>query len=131
MSVYQPTYDDPKTGKRQKSKIWWYEFVFASKRIRASTKSSSKTVARLVEQQRRRELEQGYNSLTDNRKDRIETISDLALTYLEQYRLRHRAVTFAEYAVGHVTRHYGKLMSVDINEKIIVRYQTLRLKEGA
>jgi hypothetical protein len=38
---------------------WWYEFLFARRRVRESTKTTSKTVAKLAEQNRRRELEGG------------------------------------------------------------------------
>jgi hypothetical protein len=42
--------------------IWWYEFRFAGQHIQESSKSTSKTIARTAEQNRRRELEQGFNS---------------------------------------------------------------------
>ena len=43
----------------KRGKVWWYEFVFAGRRIRESVKTHSKTVAKLAEQKRRRELEEG------------------------------------------------------------------------
>jgi len=43
--------------------VWWYKFRFANRIIRESSKTSSKTVAKLAEAKRRRELEQGYNNL--------------------------------------------------------------------
>jgi hypothetical protein len=42
-----------------RAKIWWYKFYFAGQFIRESSKSTSKTVAKNAENQRRRELEQG------------------------------------------------------------------------
>lgn len=84
-----------------------------------------------AEKGRRRELEQGYNSLTDTRKDRIKTLGELAAAYLEDYGVRHRSVTFAQYAVGNVTRHLGELMVVDATDKTVKAYQTARLREGA
>ena len=36
--------------------VYWYEFIFAGKRIRESTKSHSKTVAKEAEKDRRRSL---------------------------------------------------------------------------
>jgi hypothetical protein len=59
MAVFQPTYKHPKTGEQVHSKTWWYDFIFAGKRIRESAKTTLKTRARLAEQNRRRELEQG------------------------------------------------------------------------
>jgi len=39
--------------------VWWYEFWFAGRRIRESSKSPSKTVAKGAEQKRKREQEAG------------------------------------------------------------------------
>ena len=51
--------------------VWWYEFWFAGRRIRESSKSPSKTVAKGAEQKRNRELEAGFNNFTDLRRERI------------------------------------------------------------
>ena len=112
--------------------FWWYEFIFAGRRIRESTKSPSKTVAKAAEQQRKRELEEGFNNFADNRRERIRTIADLADEYLTAYKLRHpQSAVFAEYAVNHVCRVLGGRMFVDCNEATIMLYQNHRLKEGA
>ena len=55
----------------------------------------------------------------------------MAAEYLDQYCLRNKSSVFAEYAVGHVIRHLGKMMAVDVTEKTVTAYQTARLKEGA
>src|SRR5258708_29052016 len=115
----------------KRGKVWWYEFIFAGRRVRESAKSHSKTVAKEAEKKRHRELEEGFNGLEDARDERIKTVKELAATYLEQYRVRHRSVTFAEYAVGNVTRHLGQLMTVDVTDKTVKSYQTARLKEKA
>jgi hypothetical protein len=39
--------------------VWWYEFWFAGRRIRETSKSPSKTVAKGAEQKRKREQEAG------------------------------------------------------------------------
>ena len=57
--------------------------------------------------------------------------STLAAAYLEDYKVRHSAGTFAEYALGHVTRLLGDKMVVDFNEAVVMTYQTDRLKEKA
>lgn len=54
----------------------------------------------MAEQKRRRELEEGFNGLADKRDERIRTIKELADEFLAEYRLRHKSVTFAEYALG-------------------------------
>jgi hypothetical protein len=87
--------------------VWWYEFLFARRRVRESAKTTSKTVAKQAEQNRRRELERGFNGVEDNREDRIKTIKELGRAYLSDYRVRHKGIVFAEYAVGNVLRHLG------------------------
>ena len=108
--------------------VYWYHFVFAGRHIQETTKTSSKTLAKAAEQRRRRELEEGFNSVADDRKDRIRTIAELAADYLEEYKLRHRSTKFAEYAVRHVTRIVGGLMTIEANEQTVLQYQTARLR---
>jgi integrase len=115
----------------KRGKTWWYEFLFARRRVRESAKTASKTVATLAEQKRRRQLEDGFNGVEDNREERIKTVKELGRVYLSDYRLRHKSIVFAEYAVKHVIRHVGALMAVDVTEKTVTAYQTRRLKEGA
>jgi integrase len=115
----------------RRGKVWWYEFLFAQQRVRESAKTTSKTVAKLAEQNRRRQLEDGFNGVEDNRRERIRSIKELGRTYLDDYKLRHKAATFAEHAIGHVVRHLGATMAVDVTDKTVTTYQTARLKESA
>ena len=115
----------------KRGKVWWYEFIFAGRRVRESAKTTSKTVAKEAEKKRHRELEDGFNGLEDAREERIKTVKELAKAYLEDYKLRHRSVTFAEYALGRVTEHLGELMAVDVSDKTVKHYQTVRLKAKA
>ncbi len=85
--------------------VWWYEFWFAGRRIRESSKSPSKTVAKGAEQKRKRELEAGFNNFTDLRHERIRTFSDMADEYFAAYKLRlPQSAVFAEYAINHLKR---------------------------
>lgn len=115
----------------RRGKTWWYEFIFAGRRVRESAKTTSKTVAKEAEKKRHRELEEGFNGLEDTRDERIKTVKELAREYLEDYKLRHRSVTFAEYALEKVIGHLGELMAVDVTDKTVKHYQTVRLKEKA
>jgi hypothetical protein len=115
----------------KRGNIWWYEFLFARRRVRESAKTTSKTVARLAEQKRRRQLEDGFNGVDDDRKERIRSVSELGRDYLGDYKLRHKSVVFAEYALGNVIRHLGALMAIDVTEKTVTTYQTARLTEKA
>ena len=78
----------------KRGEIWWYDFQFGNQRIRESTKSTSKVVAKAAEQQRRRDLEHGFHNITEIRENRIRLLRDVAAKYLDDYRLRFRGVTF-------------------------------------
>jgi hypothetical protein len=72
----------------RRGEIWWYKFYFAGQFIRESSKSSSKTVAKNAEQQRRRELEAGFHNLKEVRQQRIRRLNEIVDEYLVGYRLR-------------------------------------------
>ena len=81
---------------------------------------------------RRRELEKGFNGVSDERQERIRNISELAKGFLADYQVRQpKSATFAEHALRHVLGMMGGLMAVDVTEKTVVRYQTGRLRENA
>jgi len=112
--------------------VWWYEFWFAGRRIRESSKSPSKTVAKGAEQKRKRELEAGFNNFTDQRHERIRTFSDMADEFFDAYKLRlPQSVVFAGYAINHLKRFLGGKMLVDFNETAVIQYQNARLSERA
>jgi integrase len=132
MAVYRPKYKDLKTGKVKVSRVWWYDFTFAGRRVQESSKSTRKTIAVEAEKNRRLELEKGFNSIEDTRRERIRTVAEIAVDYLVDYKWRNpRSATFAEYAVRHIERLAGSLMSIDISDKVLKEYQTARLKERA
>jgi integrase len=131
MAVYRPTYTDKKTGEKKVSKVWWYDFIYAGKRIIESSKSRRKTLAAEAEKNRRWEMEHGFNAVTDRRGERIRTIGELADDYFEAYKLRHKSATFAEYALGHVKQHAGSVMVVDFEAQTVLDYQSARLREKA
>jgi hypothetical protein len=115
----------------RRNSVWWYDFSFRNQRVRESTHSRSKTVAREAEQQRRRDLERGIHNITEVQQNRIRALADIAEDYLADYRLRYRGVTFAEYAIGHVVRLLGDKLVVEIDDAAVLQYQTDRLKESA
>jgi len=114
-----------------RGRIWWYQFSFAGQLIRESSRSTSKTIAKSAEQERRRELEAGYNNVKQVRQNRIRTLAEIIDDYLVGYRLRYRSATFAEYALGHVSRLLGTKLAVDINDAVVLGYQEDRLREKA
>lgn len=132
MGVYRPQYKHKKTGKIVHTKVWYYEFIFAGRLIKESAKTTSKTVAKEPEKRRRRELEEGFNGIGDVRDNRVRAIRELAKAFLMDYQVRQpKSATFAEHAMKHVERLLGDLMAVDVADKVVLKYQTERLSEGA
>jgi site-specific recombinase XerD len=128
MSVYRRT----KHGKR--GKYYWYKFWFANKLIRESAKTTSKTLAKTAEKNRRRELEEGYNGVqADDKSRRVRTLDEAAAEFLASYRLRCRPTTysFADHCVRHLRQHMGEMMLIEIGDRTVLDYQSMRLKEEA
>ena len=115
----------------RRGNVWWYEFWFAGRRIQESSKSPSKTIAKQAEQQRRRELEAGFNSIEDDRRKNVRALRDQAAAYLESYGLRNRSKTFADYAIRHLNQFLGSRMLIDIDDAAVREYQDARLRQGA
>jgi integrase len=112
--------------------VWWYEFWFAGQRIRESSKSTSKTIAKGAEKNRKRELEEGFNNISDQRHERIRTFRDMAEDFFKGYKVRlPDSATFAQYAIDHLKRLLGSKMLVDFGESVVATYQNDRLEEGA
>lgn len=114
------------------TKVWYYEFVFAGRRIKESAKTTSKTVAKEAEKRRRRELEEGFNGIVDSRNDRVQGLAELSRAFLKGYKVRQlKSASFATYALAHIERLLGDRMAIDITDNTVMRYQTDRLTEGA
>jgi integrase len=120
----------------KRGNIYWYNFLFGGRHIQESAKTTKRTVAKLAEENRRREFERAYNAIGYNtieeRKQRIGTFSNLAADYLREYRLRNpRAATFAEYAIRHLTEHLGGKLIAQIDVSAVTDYQIKRLEQKA
>jgi integrase len=108
--------------------VWWYEFNFDGARIRESAHTSSKTIAKQAEVQRRRELELGINGLAKRERPSLFPIaakdwlaSKTALTPLGR-------AYYAQY-VGKLTRHFGNRLVSDIAADDIAALQRKRQAE--
>ena len=117
----------------KRGRWYWYEFLFAGRRVRESAKTSSRTVAREAERNRRRELEKALNGVpAEQRSERIRSVADAVKVYLETYGVNHRpaSVAFAEGRLAHITRLLGTTLLCDVTEQAIRRYMVARVKEG-
>ena len=120
-------------GVYKRGDSYHYEFLFAGKRVRESAHTSSKTVAKEAEKNRKRELERTLAGLpATDRMNRIRSVGDMVKAYLESYGLGHRAksVLFAKGRLAHVSRLLGTKLLPDVTEAAIHSYMRTRLDEG-
>ena len=99
----------------QGSKVWTMDFLFHGQRIRESTGTRSKTLAKKIQDKRRRELEEGAAGLNSKR-NRPLLFSLAAEEYLKMKEARWAAKTrlIAENNLAHLVPVFGKLLLVDI-----------------
>lgn len=108
---------------------WWYEFVFNGSRIRESAKTTSKTIARDAERQRRRELERGINRIPEPKR--------MPLFKLASEQWLSSLSGLADKSVA-AYRQYAKSLSAEFRDRLIcdirlddiVRLQRQRLAAG-
>jgi integrase len=134
MSVYRPKYRDRNTGEMVESQVFWYEFTFAGKRHRDSTKQTLKTLAAEVEKDERRKVERAYAGLpTENRARRIRTVSEALKDYQKGYETGHRekSISWVKERAKHVERLLGGAILPDLTEARIRSYMEVRLHEEA
>jgi hypothetical protein len=118
----------------RRGQTWWYSFIFCRQHIQESAKTRSKKVAKEAEKTRRRELEEGYNNITpEDRNRRILTLAKAAAEYQEDYETRHaeNSSSYSKYCVKHLTEHLGGKMLIEINDQGVMAYQQARKREGA
>jgi integrase len=123
-----------KTGELVEAGVYWYEFTFAGKRHRDSTKQTLKTLAGEVEKDERRKVERAYAGLpTESRAQRIRTVSEALKAYRKGYETGHRekSVSWVSERTAHVERLLGTAILPDLTETRIRAYMAGRLAEKA
>jgi integrase len=111
--------------------IWWYEFQFAGKRIRESTKLTNKFAAGNVERDRRNKLERSSVGLTD--RPRVLMFSVAAEKYLAAKKpdWRPSSYTIEGINVGHLESYFGSDLLNDITADRVGIYRDRRTASGA
>jgi integrase len=113
--------------------VYWFSFIYASKRIQKSAKTTSKTVARVGEKNYRDRLERVHaGSPAEKRQDRIRSVAEVVRDYLEYFNINHRDRTVAinKSCLSHVIRLLGGMLLADLDEQKIRKYIRTRLDEG-
>ena len=91
-------------------KFYHYEFKLDGRRHRGSTGTANKPQAIAEERRQRERLEKSYSQVIEEeaREQQRKTIQQAADEFLDDYRAKHQSPTFAEYALGHVSRLLGE-----------------------
>ncbi len=129
--LFRQTYRDRKTGKLRRSKFWSYEFHFAGSRIRETTYLSSKTAARDAEQERRRQLAEGYSGIR-RRKPKLFRQAAAEWLALKRSSLAPSSLRIEKLNLDlHLVPALGGVLASDIEASDVARYQERRKKEKA
>jgi integrase len=114
-------------------RFYHFEFKVDGRRRRGSTGTANKQQAIVEERRQRERLEKSYGQVIEEeaREQRRKTIEFAADEFLVDYRSKHQSPKYAEYALGHVSRHLGGSLVVEITPSVVKRYQAARLREKA
>jgi integrase len=115
----------------RRGKVWWYEFVFRGQRIRESSGSSSKTVARQAEEARRRALIESANGIVARVRPLLFRVAASEWLQLKRPKWQPSTYRIESKNVDHLGPAFGALLLIDITATGIARYQSDRIESGA
>jgi integrase len=116
-------------GLYKRGGVWWYQFKFCGRKIRESSRSSSKNIARDAERSRRRELEMSFNKITERKGPPL--FNAAAKEWLaEKDGLAAKSKKGYKERLVPVNATFGKCLITDVNLTAVVQYRSARLKEG-
>jgi integrase len=110
---------------------YWYEFHFAGSRIRESSKSTSRNIARMAERTRRRELEESFNRIKKPRTALMFALAAEEWLESKKAHLAPRSVAIERANLKHLNPVFGKHLVCDVSADDVSAYQAARLQEGA
>jgi integrase len=114
-------------------RFYHYEFILDGRRRRGSTGTANKQQAIAAERRQRERLEKSYSQVIEDesREQQRKTIQLAAAEFLKEYITKHQSSTWAEYALGHLSRLLGGSLVMEITPTVVKRYQADRLTEKA
>jgi integrase len=118
---------------QKRGPFFHYDFWYQGKRYQGSTQQRSKLKA-VAEEARIRERIESASDFertlkSEARQQRRRTVKQAAEDYFTDYKVRHRSLTFAEHALGHIKRFLGDLLLGEVTPLVVKTYQTSRLAE--
>lgn len=130
MAVYLPKYRAT-DGTVKISKIYWIDFVFQGQQIRESTGTKSITLAKRIQDKRRRELEESSSGVI--RRSQPVLFSTAAEEYLiaKAESIAKNSLMIEKANLVHLKKTFGRNLVSDIGTSDISQYQKRRLTAGA
>lgn len=116
---------------RQKgSRVWWYEFRFDGERIRESSKSTVKEVARRAMEAHRRQLEENYNSIKKPEQPKPFSVAAEDYLLLRRSELGPKTMQIHERSVKRLLRFIGNKPMSEVTHLDIKQIVDEHLAQG-
>jgi integrase len=113
------------------SNVWTMDFIFHGQRVRESTGTRSKTLARKIEDKRRRALEEGTAGIKKYQQPRLLSVASDDWLSLKKATLAPRSMQIEKTNLAHLLPELGRKLVCDIDARDISRYQQKRVDDGA
>lgn len=113
------------------SKVWTMDFMFHAQRIRESTGTRSKTLAKKIEDKRRHALEEGAAGIRRHQQPRLLSVAAEEWLDLKKTTLSPRSVLIEKANLAHLLPNLGRKLVCDLDAHDIAKYQQTRVEDGA
>jgi integrase len=118
------------------SKVYWMDFFFHGQRIQESTGTRSKTLAKKIQDKRRRELEEGAAGIKKRQQPILFSVAGeeylaARMSRKTKKKWSPKMLEMQKNAVSHLLPDFGKKLVMEIEAKHIAAYQEKRTEEGA
>jgi integrase len=134
MAVFQRTYKDKATGAQRRCDVFSYDFIFAGVRYRGSTNMTSKTRARVFEDDLKKRLERALAGMpVEEPAKRVRTVSAALDNYEAHFGVDHakRSTDIVKERGVHLRRLLGTEIAAALTESRMQKYREQRIREGA
>jgi integrase len=107
------------------------DFMFHAQRVRESTSTRSKTLAKKIENKRRRELEEGTAGIRKRQQPRLLSVAADEWLDLKKATLAPRSMMIEKANLVHLLPELGRKLVCDMDARDIARYQQCRVAAKA
>ena len=107
------------------------DFMFSGQRIRESTGTRSKTLAKKIEDKRRRDLEEGAGGIRKRETPKLLSVAAEAWLAMKKSSLAAKTVVIEKANLAHLNPELGRKLVCDIDARDVARCQQNRIAQGA